>query len=84
MTQLASGALAMAYLVAGLFFLRYWRRTKDSLFIYFTVAFWILAAQRLAIDLAPKGFEHDLIFYIARLAAFVILLLGIWSKNREP
>jgi hypothetical protein len=31
------GAIAMASLVAALFFLRFWRDTKDRLFLFFSI-----------------------------------------------
>ena len=40
-----SGLIAMAYAVAGVFFLRFWRRTRDSLFAAFGLAFWLFAAN---------------------------------------
>ena len=48
MNQLVSGAMVMAYLAAGLFFLRFWRQTHDRLFAMFAAAFWILAAASVA------------------------------------
>ena len=36
------GALAMACWVAGLFFLRFWRLSRDRLFVFFVLAFWLL------------------------------------------
>jgi hypothetical protein len=45
--HVAMGALAMAFAVAGLFFLRFWRDTKDRLFAFFALAFFALAANRL-------------------------------------
>ena len=37
-----SGAVAVAFVVAGLFFLRFWKRTRDGLFVAFALAFWLL------------------------------------------
>jgi hypothetical protein len=82
MNPLMSGAIAMGYLVAGLFFLRFWRRTDESLFLYFCAAFWILAVQRVALALTAAPSEDDTLFYIIRLVAYVVLLAGIWQKNR--
>jgi len=31
----------MGSLVAGLFFLHFWRSTRDKFFLYFTASFWI-------------------------------------------
>jgi len=45
-----SGLIAMGFAVAGLFFLSFWRRTRDTLFVAFAVAFWLLA-------LAVAGFS---------------------------
>ena len=43
------GAVAMASLVAALFFLRFWRQTRDSFFLLFSIAFGVDAATRLAL-----------------------------------
>jgi hypothetical protein len=82
MIELLSGVISMAYLVAGAFFLRFGLRSKDVLFHYFAVAFWILAAQRIALSLAGEDYEHTTLFYVARLLAFMLILVGIWNKNR--
>ena len=79
--NVVSGAMTMMYLLAGLFFLRFWSRTKDGLFIYFAIAFWILAAQRFGLGITSEGLEYDVWFYLARLIAFVLILAGIWQKN---
>ncbi len=42
------GAAATASLVAALFFLRFWRQSRDSLFLWFSVAFAIDALTRLS------------------------------------
>ncbi|MEO8217609.1 MAG: DUF5985 family protein [Acidobacteriota bacterium] len=76
--QFLSGALCAGYLVACVFFLRFWRDTRDSLFIYFGAAFFLLAFQRLflaSVVLATPS-------YLLRLAAFLLLLWAIIDKNR--
>ncbi len=83
MNPLLAGAIIMGYLVAGLFFLRFWKRSNDSLFVYFAVAFWLLAAQRLALALTAERNEENTGYYIVRLAAFVLILIGIWNKNQS-
>jgi peptidoglycan/LPS O-acetylase OafA/YrhL len=77
------GMLAMGYLVAALFFLRYWKRTRERLFGAFAIALLLLAIQRalLAADLAIV--EDRTWYYVLRLAAFVLILLAIVDKNRE-
>ena len=44
------GALMLGYLVLGLFFLKFWRRTRDPLFMMFAFAFWLLAANAIAVS----------------------------------
>jgi hypothetical protein len=82
MIQLMSGAIVTGYLVTGLFFLRYWRQSGDRLFAIFAVAFWLLAAQRLALALTTQYFEDVTWLYGVRLLAFLLILLAIIDKNR--
>ena len=83
MVLFLGGMLAMGYLVAALFFLRYWRRTRERLFGAFAIALLLLALQRvlLAADLAIV--EDRTWYYVLRLAAFVLILLAIVDKNRQ-
>lgn len=82
MRDLLAGAIVMGYLVAGLMFFRYWRRTRDSLLGCFATAFFVLAIQRMALALASDS-EGPTGLYILRLVAFLLILLGIWQKNRS-
>jgi hypothetical protein len=75
------GAIVVACGVAGLFFLRFWRRTRDRLFLIFAVAFWTLGGNWLALAFINAD-EVRTWLYAVRLAAFVLILLGIWDKNR--
>jgi hypothetical protein len=76
-----SGAIAMAYLVVALFFVRFWHRTRDALFMIFSVAFALLAASATAFALAGAGREEGWI-YLFRLAAFTLIIVAILGKNR--
>ena len=42
LSNFLSGAITMGFLAGGLFFLRFWRETRDQLFLTFAVAFWLL------------------------------------------
>jgi hypothetical protein len=83
MEQLISGAMTMGYIVAGLFFLRFWNRTRDRLFVLFSLAFFVLAAQRLALALTSHLVEDDTPFYVVRLLAYALILVAIIDKNRR-
>ena len=76
-----SGAVVMACAVAGMFFLRFWRKTHDRFFAIFAAAFWTLGGNWLALAIAREDEVHTGL-YLVRLAAFVLILIGIWDKNR--
>lgn len=84
MREVLGGMIVMAYSVAGLLFLRRWKRHGDPLFVYFSVAFWILGAQAFFLSVRPHDSEGDTVFYGMRLLAFLLILAGIWHKNRTP
>ncbi|HEX4681191.1 MAG TPA: DUF5985 family protein [Gemmatimonadaceae bacterium] len=77
-----SGALAAGYLLAALFFLSFWRDTHDRLFGFFSSAFVLLALQRIALAWAMVSQRDTTLYYILRLAAFVLILIAILDKNR--
>jgi hypothetical protein len=79
--EFLTGAAAMACVVAGLFFLRFWRRTRDRLFLIFSVAFWILGLNWTALGFIEQD-EVKTVLYMVRLLAFVLILLAILDKNR--
>jgi hypothetical protein len=79
---LIAGAIIMGYLVVGLFFLRFWRQTRDRLFLIFAVAFWMLGTQRAALALDRTLQEAHTSLYLLRLFAFLLILLAIVDKNR--
>lgn len=82
LTPLVSGLLVMGYAVAGLFFLRFWRETRDRLFGIFAGAFWLLAVQRLLLALFQDPDSEQVWLYGIRLLAFVLILVAIIDKNR--
>jgi hypothetical protein len=84
MIEFLSGALTLAYLLAGLHFLRFWRRTADRLFLHFAAAFWLFALNQIAsstpvVTDETRGWE-----YILRVMGFVFILLAIAEKNVFP
>ena len=77
------GAIAIACWVAGLFFLRFWRATRDRLFAIFAAAFWLLGLIRIAQALLGYGPERTTSLYWVRLLAFGLILVAILDKNRS-
>jgi hypothetical protein len=77
------GAVAMASFVATLFFLRFWRQTRDPFFLLFALAFGLDAATRLTLGLSHVSDETEPLFYLARLVTFGFIIVAIVHKNRS-
>lgn len=78
-----SGAVAAAFALCSMFFLRFWRRTGDGLFLSFAIAFVLLALLQALLALSDYPVEERSVLYLLRLAAFVIILVAIWRKNLQ-
>lgn len=76
-----NGMLAMGFAVAGFFFLRFWTRTRDSLFIAFALAFWLLALNAALVIQLGQPREELTFVYLLRLAAFLLIIVAILRKN---
>lgn len=83
MTLVLSGAIAVASWAIGLFFLKFWKKSHDRLFLIFAVAFWGLALERLTLLSVDPTNEARPYLYLVRLAAFLLLLAAVWDKNRR-
>ncbi|HEY4029349.1 MAG TPA: DUF5985 family protein [Caulobacteraceae bacterium] len=81
MVAFASGAAGLECLVAGLFFLRFWQRTGERLFIAFAFAFWLLGANAALPVLLGRPAQMHGEVYLLRLAAFLLIILAIAGKN---
>lgn len=82
MELMMTGAIAAGWLVAGLFFFRFWRHTRDKFFLWFALSFWIEAADRVALGTVAGAGEDNPVFYGMRVIAYGLILLAIWQKNR--
>jgi hypothetical protein len=76
-----SGMVTAGFLAAGLFFARFWSRSRDLLFLAFTAAFWLLALNEALIALAPEPVGGRSWFYLLRVAAFLLIAAAIIQKN---
>ena len=79
-----SGAVAFGFLVCALFFLRFWRRTRDGLFLAFALSFGLLGIGQATLTLADIPTENRGAIYLIRLAAFALIFAAIIRKNRLP
>jgi hypothetical protein len=62
--------------------MRYWRRSRDILFVFFAAAFLALGLNWLALAFANRD-EPQTSLYVFRLIAFGLIMIGIWNKNRR-
>jgi hypothetical protein len=82
MDQILTGIYVMGYAIAGLFFIRYWRVTRDRLFLLFAIAFWVFGIQRLLLGMT--GDNEDVLFlYGIRLLGFILIIWAIVDKNLQ-
>ena len=74
-----AGLFTAGSLVVALFFLRFWKRSGDGLFLSFALAFVLLAANN-ALSGFIGGDEYPAI-YLLRLAGFALIIFAILRKN---
>ena len=77
------GAIAMASLVAALFFLRFWRDTGDRFFLFFAAAFGVEVINRVALGLDTLSEETEPFLYMVRLFSFLLILRSLSAFARE-
>jgi hypothetical protein len=75
------GLITMGSMTASVFFLKFYTRTRDSLFFAFAVAFGIEALNRAATLGFGRSHEGSPWTYVIRLCAFLIILAAIIKKN---
>ena len=81
MIEFMSGAVTLGFLVAAVFFLRFWRRTGDTLFQGFAVAFFLLALNQVLVSWFGADNERTGYTYVLRVLGFLCILYAIIRKN---
>lgn len=77
------GVIVTASLVAGAFFFKFWRQTRDTLFLAFAAAFIIEGLNRIGFLFVARPNEASPAFYVVRSIAFLLILTAIVRKNRQ-
>ena len=77
-----SGATMAAALVIALLFFRYWRQSRDRLFLMFSLGFLVFSVSRLILAFLEEDDEGRIYVYGLRLIAFLLILAAIVDKNR--
>ena len=77
------GVIAVTSLLAALYFLRFWRDTRDALFLAFSAAFLIEGVNRTVRIFFAHPSEASPWVFVVRAFAFLIIVAGIIGKNRR-
>jgi H+/Cl- antiporter ClcA len=77
------GAIAMGFAIAALFFLKFWRKTREGLFLAFSGSFLLLAVNQALLTLSGIPTEERSWLYLLRLLAFLLILGALWWQNRR-
>jgi hypothetical protein len=83
MNPVLGGALTLASALASLFFLRFWRDSRDRLFFFFSCAFVAFTANWIVLALSPHLPETAPAAFLPRLLGFLLIIAGIIDKNRR-
>jgi uncharacterized membrane protein HdeD (DUF308 family) len=78
-----SGGVALGFAICALFFLRFWKRTREELFLAFALAFLLLGIAQTVLALGDIPTEERGSIYLVRLASFLLILIAIYRKNRS-
>ena len=77
------GVIATASLTAGFFFLKFWRTSRDPLFLAFAASFLIEGMNRFAILFVDNPSEGSPWTYLIRLLSLLLILAAILRKNYD-
>lgn len=82
MIEFLSGALTLGFVIIGVWFLRFWKRTRDRLFLSFAIAFLLFALNQFLTFFIT--WEREIRYeYFLRVLGFFVILFGIARKNTE-
>jgi Ca2+/Na+ antiporter len=76
------GAVIMGCLTASVFFLSFWRKSRDRFFGFFALAFLLLSVSWWVLVIMGELNRFNPAVYVTRLAAFVVIIIAVLDKNR--
>lgn len=75
------GVIVTSCVVIGLFFCKYWLRTRDRLFLAFAVGFWLFGINWAGLAVVHN--EGVVSMYVLRILGFACIIAGVVGKNLE-
>jgi hypothetical protein len=76
-----AGMVTAGFLASGLYFARFWARSRDSFFLAFTAAFWLLALNQMFVAVVHQPEVNEVWLYLMRVVAFLLIAAAIVRKN---
>jgi len=77
------GVIVTTSLVASAFFLKFWKQTRDVLFLGFGAAFLIEGVNRACLLFVENPQSGSHLVYAIRLLSYLLILSSIAYKNRR-
>lgn len=81
MNSFMLGAISMGCAVASVLFFRFWRGTRDRLFVWFALSFAIECANRAWYGLSGAENDATVWYSLIRLTSYGLFLWAIVEKN---
>jgi len=78
-----TGAVITVSLTISLFFLRFWKSTRDKFFLYFAISFALEAVNRTVLIVSLMQTEEMPTYYLIRLVSYALILFAILEKNKR-
>jgi len=76
------GIIVMAALAASGYFFRFWRQTRDLLFLGFACSFLIEGINRIGFLFVANPESGSVTLYTVRVISYLLILVAIANKNR--
>jgi hypothetical protein len=75
------GVLSTAFVTAAVFFLRFWRDTRDRFFLAFAASFLIEGLSRVVVLFVDRPSQPPTAVFVVRLFASGLIIWAILRKN---
>lgn len=82
-TGFLTGVIFTLYMVASVFFVKFWSQTRDRLFLAFGIAFAIEGFNRVRFLLVEHPENGTPGIYVVRILAFSLIAAAIIAKNLQ-
>lgn len=86
-----NGISVATFAASGVFFLKFWKASRDRFYLLFTAACWLLSFERVvlffvhdaAASIRSALTEASSWVYLFRLAAFAAILMAVVGRNKS-